>query len=87
MRSTYALDKLKLERYSIHMTIFEAFQVKHRDHVVLETLDYGEAMKLAREGSSHKKYSIRRGKWVVKRVSTQNQFLPVGYWEDGIWYD
>jgi histone acetyltransferase (RNA polymerase elongator complex component) len=65
------------------MTFFESYQVRHRGKIILETLDFGEAMKLARETS---KASFHRAT-VLQCIGVRDYYTTRGYWEDGVWYD
>ena len=71
-----------MAHYSIHMTIFESFQVKHRNKIILETLDFGEAMKAAREAARDGKRGI-----VLQLAGSRDHYVTRGYWQDGVWFE
>lgn len=64
------------------MTIFEAFKVRYNGKDILETLDFGEAMSVAREAAKGGKRGI-----VLIATGNSDHYKTRGYWLDGIWFD
>lgn len=61
--------------------IFESFRVVYRRAIMLETLDFGEAMKIAREQSNKAKHVV------IVQICTSDYYTTRGFWQSGVWFE